>query len=139
MILKTSFVIVFFISIFLFSCTKTVTVTETPVQEVPISDLGKYKMKILPESPASNDEIRLVIYEDCKYNRLTGVQRSGTTIDIEKQYNSMIMAPCFMTNDTILIGKLPVNTYKVNYRLVDIAVPPGRTTFGISFKLAVGN
>jgi hypothetical protein len=118
-----------------FSCTKDVIAPLVP--EIPISELGKYNMKILPDNPTSVDDVKLVIYDDCKYNKLIGVQRSLTNIDIVKQYNSMIMAPCIMTNDTILIGKLPVNTYKVYYRLVDIAVQPGKTTFSVSFKLEI--
>lgn len=97
-------------------------------------------MKILPQVPSPGDDIKLVVYEECRYNKLNSVNRTGTTIDIEKQFNSMIMAPCMLTNDTILIGKLPAGTYKVNYKLVDIAYQPaGKTTFSLSFKLLVAN
>ena len=109
-----------------------------PVPDITTADLAKYKMKILPEDPAAGDEIKLVVYEECRYNKLSGVHRDGTTVDIEKQFNSMIMAPCVLTNDTILIGKLPGGTYRVNYKLVDIAYQPGgKTAFAVSFRLVV--
>jgi hypothetical protein len=134
-IVKISFLIWCIVTLTVFSCTKSV--IAPPVPEVPVSELGKYNLKLLPDNPTSADDVKLVIYQDCKYNKLVGVQRSLTNIDIVKQYNSMIMAPCIMTNDTILIGKLPVNSYKVYYRLVDIAVQPGKTTFSVSFKLEI--
>ena len=119
-----------------FGCTDVVSYVSD--SEITTADLDKYKMKILPVSPASGDDIKLVVYEECRYNKLIGVKRDGTTIAIEKQHNSMIMAPCVLTNDTILIGKLPGGTYRVNYKLVDIAYPPaGKTTFAVSFKLVV--
>lgn len=127
-----------FVMVSSFACTDTVTFVPSPMPEITTADLEKYKMKILPGAPASGDEIRLVVYDECKYNKLNGVHRNGSVIDIEKQFNSMIMAPCIITNDTILIGKLPGGTYRVNYRLVDIAYQPaGKTTFALSFKLVV--
>ncbi len=134
-IVKVLLWILFFIALATYSCTKNV--ISPAVTEISISELEKYNMKILPDNPGSADDIKLVIYQDCKYNKFIGVQRSLNNIDIEKQYNSMIMAPCVMANDTILIGKLPVNTYMVYYRLVDIAVQPGKTTFALSFKLTI--
>jgi hypothetical protein len=119
-------------------CTGNDTVYQQTIPEISTEDLAKYKMKILPEVPTSSDDIKLVIFEDCKYNKLVKVQRNGSFIDIEKQYNSMIMAPCMITNDTILIGKLPIGIYGVNYRLVDIARQPDvKTTFSVSFKLSI--
>jgi len=119
-----------------FGCTDVV--SYIPDSEITTADLDKYKMKILPQAPASGDDIKLVVYEECRYNKLIGVKRDGTTIAIEKQHNSMIMAPCVLTNDTILIGKLPEGTYRVNYKLIDIAYQPaGKTTFAVSFKLVV--
>lgn len=118
-----------------FSCTE-----DEPAEQVPetaLADLGKYNMKIIPDFPGSGDEVKLVISGDCRYNKLSGVTRSGKVIDVVKQFNSMIMAPCVLTNDTILIGKLSPATYRINYRLVDIAVSPGRTTFAVSFMLPV--
>lgn len=117
------------------SCSKTTVESQLP--EVPLSALPGYNMEILPGLPTSADEIKLVIHDDCKYNRLVGVQKNGSVIDIVKQYNSMIMAPCVLTSDTIPIGKLSAGSYLFNYRLVDIAVPPGKMTFGISFRLTV--
>jgi hypothetical protein len=134
-VVKTIFLILPFLILAAFSCTKDVSQEQIP--EIPINDLGKYNMKIIPESPVSGDEVRLVLYQDCRYNKLTSLKRSGTVIDIVKQYNSMIMAPCVLTNDTIQIGKLPAGIYRINYWLVDIAVLPGKTTFSVSFRLPV--
>lgn len=133
--MKISLLILASLTLGILSCTKNAIAPSVP--EIPISELGKYNMKILPVTPTSADDVKLVIYQDCKYNKLVAVQRSLTNIDVVKQYNSMIMAPCVMTNDTILIGKLPVNTYKVYYRLVDIATQPGKTTFSVSFQLNI--
>ena len=132
---------------FLFFCVAFVTcygcidmVSETPLSEVTVTELAKYKMKILPDAPTSSDDVKLVILEDCKYNKLNKVERNGSTIDIEKQFNSMIMAPCVLTNDTIPIGKLPAGTYRVNYKLVDLStVAQNKTPFAIAFKLVVAN
>jgi len=115
-------------------------VSETPLPEVTVSELANYKMKILPDVPTSTVDVKLVIYEDCKYNKLNKVERNGSTIDIEKQFNSMIMAPCMLTNDTIPIGKLPAGIYRVNYKLVDLStVTKNKTPFAIAFKLVVTN
>lgn len=89
------------------------------VSEVQLTDLSEHNMKIIPEKPTSNDEIKLVVFDDCSYNVLSGVTRNGKIIDIQKKFNSMMKWPCMMKNDTILIGKLPEGTYTVNYKLVD--------------------
>jgi hypothetical protein len=95
-------------------------------------------MKILPDNLLSNSDVKLVIYDDCKYNTLAGVKITGYTIDIEKQFNSMMKMPCFLTNDTILIGKLPIGSYTVNYKLVDLSLyVKEKTTLALSFKLLV--
>lgn len=93
-------------------------INELPVQLV---DLAKQNMKIIPANPTTNDEIKLLVFDDCTYNLLSGVTRKGNTIDIQKQFNSMMKWPCMMKNDTILIGKLPEGKYTVNYKLVDIS------------------
>ncbi|MCX6222762.1 MAG: hypothetical protein NTZ69_17480 [Bacteroidia bacterium] len=132
---------------FLFFCIIVVTcfacvgiVSETPLPEISVAELANYKMKILPDVPTSSVDVKLVIYEDCKYNRLNKVERNGNIIDIEKQFNSMIMAPCMLTNDTIPIGKLPAGTYRVNYKLVDLStVTKNKIPFAIAFKLIVTN
>jgi len=130
------FIVLF--SLFLFACNEQTNQVQIP--EVQISDLGNYKMKILPDILMSGYDVKLVIYDDCKYNKLNKVERNGNTIDIEKQFNSMIMAPCILTNDTIPIGKLPAGTYRVNYKLVDLStVAQNKTPFAIAFKLVVTN
>jgi len=136
-----------FVKYLLFFCVTCVTcfacvdmVSETPLPEVTVAELVNYKMKILPDVPTSSVDVRLVIYEDCKYNRLNKVERNSSIIDIEKQFNSMIMAPCVLTNDTIPIGKLPAGTYRVNYKLVDLStVTKNKPPFAIAFKLVVTN
>ena len=103
-------------------------------------DLKDYNMKIVPENPTSNDEIKLVIFDDCTYNVLSGVTRSDKTIDIQKQFNSMMKWPCVMTNDTISLGKLSDGKYVVNYKLVDTAPQTSNSTvLSFSFGLTVKN
>lgn len=128
--------VVFALSIFFLltiSCTEQVN-----EKEVQLVDLSKQNMKIIPEHPTSTDEIQLVVYEDCQYNVLSGVTQNGKTIDIRKQFNSMMKWPCIMQNDTILIGKLPEGTYTVNYKLIDISTQVSDpNVLSFSFSLAV--
>lgn len=100
--------------------------------------LASHNMKILPEKPTSSDVIRLVVYDDCTYNILSKNKRAGQSIDIEKQFNSMIKWPCVQQNDTILIGKLPQGSYNVNYTLIDISQqPPLNVALSFTFQLGV--
>lgn len=127
---------IFFTSIvffcFLFSCTEKLT------DEVQLVDLKEHNMKLLPLNPTANDEIRLVIFDDCTYNVLSGVSRRGNTIDISKQFNSMMKWPCVMQNDTILIGKLSAGNYTLNYKLVDISTQSSQPiVLSLSFNLVV--
>ncbi len=109
-----------------------------PMSEVQLADLSKHNMKIIPENPTSNDPIKLVVFGDCTYNVLSGVIRTGKTIDIQKQFNSMMKWPCVMKNDTILIGKLPEGTYTVNYKLLDTSTQvTDPTAISFSFSLPV--
>ena len=108
------------------------------VSEVQFSDLSKYNMKIIPDNPTSNDQIKLVVFDDCTYNVLSGVTRNDKTIDIQKQFNSMMKWPCVMKNDTILIGKLPLGSYNVNYTLIDISQQaPQNISVSFSFQMKV--
>jgi hypothetical protein len=111
---------------------------ETQVNFVPVTDLSKYHMKIIPEPQTSLDTIRLVVYDDCQYNLLNGVTRTGNTIDIEKHFNSMMMLPCMIKNDTIKIGKLPPGNYTVNYKLVDFStIAKNPVPLAIKFNLVL--
>ena len=111
---------------------------ETHVNFVPVTDLSKYHMKIVPEPPTSLDTIKLVVYDECQYNLLNGVTRTGNIIDIEKHFNSMMMLPCMIKNDTIKIGKLPPGNYTVNYKLVDFStVTKNPVPLAITFNLLV--
>ena len=122
---------VFVFSIVLFACSD-------QISEVQLTDLSEHNMKIIPEKPGSQDEIKLVIFDDCTYNTLSKNNRNGKTIDIEKQFNGMMKWPCFIKNDTIQIGKLPQGTYNVNYTLIDISQQaPQNISFTFSFQLAV--
>lgn len=105
---------VFFL--FLVACTEKINDIQTQVQ---ITDLSDHNMKIIPAIPTSNDQIKLVVFDDCTYNTLSGVIRRDNAIEIRKEFNSMMKWPCIMKNDTILIGKLPEGTYTVNYKLLD--------------------
>lgn len=106
------------------------------VSEVQLTDPLGHNMKIIPEKPTSKDEIKLVVYDDCTYNVLSGVTRKGQTIEIEKQFNSAMKWPCVIKNDTITIGKLASGTYTVNYRLVDV-ISSGPPVISFSFNLVV--
>ena len=106
------------------------------VQEI-ITDPAEHNMKFIPEKPVSNDQIKLVIYDDCNYNVLTGITKNGYTINIEKQFNGMMKRPCFIQNDTISIGKLPEGTYTVHYKLMDIARTPPSATLSLTYILPV--
>ena len=86
-----------------------------------ITEPTAVNMKITPSNPNVLDDINLVIYDDCNYNTLVGVTRNGKTINIVKQFNSAMKWPCVIKNDTIEIGKLPIGTYILNYKLIDIA------------------
>ena len=108
------------------------------VSEVQLTDISKYNMKIVPDNPTSNDQIKLVVFDDCTYNVLSGVARNDKTIEIQKQFNSMMKWPCFMKNDTILIGKLPEGSYNVNYTLIDISQQaPQNISVSFSFQIKV--
>ena len=108
------------------------------VSEVQFSDLSKYNMKIIPDNSTSNDQIKLVVFDDCTYNILSGITRNDKTIDIQKQFNSMMKWPCVMKNDTILIGKLPLGSYNVNYTLIDISQQaPQNISVSFSFQMKV--
>ena len=108
------------------------------VNEVQLVDLSTHNMKIIPDNPTSNDPIKLVVFDDCTYNVLSGVTRTDKTIDIQKQFNSMMKWPCVMKNDTILIGKLPEGTYTVNYKLLDTSTQvTDQTAIFFSFSLPV--
>jgi len=108
------------------------------LKEVQIVDLSSYNMKIIPENPKSNDEIKLVILGDCTYNVLSGFDRKGTNIDIEKHFNSLMKWPCSMQNDTISIGKLFPDDYTVHYKLLDIAnTSSPQISLSISFNLTI--
>lgn len=118
---------------FLFACTDQVT-------EAEFTDLSEYNMKLIPPNPTSNDEIKLVVYDDCTYNILSGINKNGNTIDIQKQFNSMMKWPCIPSNDTILLGKLAEGNYVVNYKLIDISPQISNpVALAFSFKLQVAD
>lgn len=131
-------ILLIFTIILLFSVACKDQVNEVQTTDVQFTDLAKYNMKIIPATPTTNDKISLVIYDDCNYNNLSGIRHNGNTIDIDKQFNSMMKWPCSLRNDTILIGKLSQGTYLVNYKLLDIASPSAPSvTFSFSFNLLV--
>ena len=130
--MKSIFVAFTVLILFIISC------SEELVYQVKITDPAEHNMKFIPQNPNSNDEIKLVIYDDCNYNILSGIKQNGKIIDIEKKFNGMLKWPCMMRNDTILIGKLPEGTYMINYKLIDIAnqaLP--KITLSFTFNLVV--
>lgn len=129
---KTGILAIFFFMAFI-RCSDT-------TADLQLDDLKEHNMKIIPENPASGDDIKLVVFEDCTYNVLSGINRSGQTIEITKQFNSMMKWPCVMKNDTILIGKLTEGKYVINYKLLDIAPQTiTSTVLSLSFGLTVKN
>lgn len=121
-------VIVFFVII---ACTE-------EVKEIEISDMSEYNMKIIPDFPTSHDQVKLVIYDDCTYNVLSGINREGKFIVIEKQFNSMMKWPCIMKNDTIVIGQLPSGRYIIHYKLTDLSTQVTNTdNLSVYFNLNV--
>jgi hypothetical protein len=127
-ITKIAFAITLF---FAFGCNEQLKTEKT-------SDLADHNMKIIPSNPTSTDEIKLVIYNDCTYNTLSDMQINENTIDIYKQFNSLMKWPCTESNDTILIGKLAEGTYWANYKLLDIASPATpQITISLTFNLIV--
>ncbi len=124
--------------LFLFSNACTDQIIGPSADYIPVTDLSKYNMKIIPVPPTSADNVRLVIYDDCQYNILSGVTKNGYTISIEKHFNSMMKLPCMLRNDTIVMGKLPVGTYSVNYKLLDLSTQvKDPVALAISFNLLI--
>jgi len=125
--------VLFFISN---ACSDQITVQSADY--TPVTDLSKYNMKIIPVPPTSADNVRLVIYDDCQYNLLDGVTKTGNTISIEKHFNSMMKLPCMLRNDTIVIGKLAMGTYQVNFKLMDLSTQvKDHVALAISFNLQI--
>jgi hypothetical protein len=91
------------------------------IKEIETSDPSAYNMKIIPDHPTTQDHVKLVVYNDCTYNVLSGTSRDGQFIVIEKQFNSMMKWPCIMKNDTIDMGQLPEGSYTIHYKLTDIS------------------
>ena len=113
-----------------FACNKTIV-------PVIISDPADHNMNIIPSNPTSTDHIKLVVYDDCTYNILTGITLTDNAIQITKQFNSLMKMPCFMENDTIQIGILPQGSYIINYKLLDYATTPPKTALNLNFNLNV--
>ncbi len=107
---------------------------------VPLSDPAKHNMKIIPEKPTASDNIKLVVFDDCGCDVLSGVTRNGKNIYIRKHFNSMMEMPCSLKNDTIPIGQLTAGTYTVNYKLVDLStVVKDSISLSFAFELQVSN
>jgi hypothetical protein len=130
--MKKSICLLLILGAFFTSCTK------KGSDEGTIAELKDHNMKIIPDQPTSKDEIILVIYNDCEYNKLSQNKRNGKTITIEKQFNSSMKLPCIEKNDTIVIGKLTSGTYSVNYQLIDLALNVSNpVSLSFSFSLPV--
>lgn len=105
--------------------------------EIRFSDPAAYNMKFIPENPKQTDNIELIVFGDCTYNTLSGVSRTDKTIEIRKQFNSMMKLPCFPQNDTIEIGQLPEGTYTVKYKLVDLSTSV-KDSIALSLAFSLG-
>lgn len=106
--------------------------------EIPLSNPAEHNMKFIPENPTSADNINLVVFDDCTYNELSEITRSGKTIEIRKQFNSMMKRPCLPKNDTISLGQLPEGTYTVRYKLVDLStIVKDPIALSLAFQLNV--
>jgi len=112
--------------------------TDEQIDQPVITEPSANNMKILPQNPAESDNIKLVIYDDCTYNVLSGITQNGNSITILKQFNSMMKRPCLMRNDTISVGKLSEGVYTLNYKLLDIATPATpKVDLSLLFRLVV--
>ena len=110
---------------------------QKPIIQEIITDPATSNMKLIPSAPTIQDEVKLVIYNDCNYNALIGITKNGNTIQVVKQFNSLMKRPCFIKNDTINIGKLSQGGYILNYKLLDNATTPPQTTLNLNFNLIV--
>ncbi|MEI7525290.1 MAG: hypothetical protein WCJ95_13215 [Mariniphaga sp.] len=110
---------------------------QKPIIQELITDPATSNMKLIPSAPTIQDEVKLVIYNDCNYNTLIGITKNGNTIQVVKQFNSLMKRPCFIKNDTINIGKLSQGGYILNYKLLDNATTPPQTTLNLNFNLIV--
>ena len=112
--------------------------SDGPVDYTAATDLSLYNMKIIPSYPLPSSNIKLIVMDDCQYNVLSSVTKSGNRIDIEKHFNSMMKLPCMLRNDSIQIGQLQKGTYEVFYRLMDLAnQSKAQVSFAITFLLIV--
>jgi hypothetical protein len=111
------------ICIFLLTACSELSYQDISAESGKITDPSEHNMKFIPQNPGINDQVSLVVYDDCTYNTLFGITKNGFRIDIEKRFNGMMKWPCMIRNDTILIGKLAEGAYTINYKLVDIATP----------------
>ena len=131
--MKISTIFLSILLLFSISCTN-----EESEKHAQLSDPEGFNMKIIPLNPSSSDSIQLVVFDDCKYNILSGVTRDGNIIEITKQFNSMMKWPCMIHNDSILIGKLPAGSYIVNYKLIDLStLVPDPIALSLFFSLTV--
>lgn len=83
----------------------------------PIND----KLILIPENPTSQDEIKIIEKEVCKYDLLS-IVRTANMIEYTRRFNSMIMAPCLILTDTVSLGHLQAGNYILFYTLIDNAI-----------------
>lgn len=125
-------------SLFATSCAEQTHEQIMELKSVELGKLGEYNMKLIPEKPSVNDEIKLIVLDDCTYNVLSGVNQYAKNIVIEKKFNSMKKMPCVQKNDTILIGKLAEGAYTIDYKLIDEStIVTNPIVLSFSFNLPV--
>lgn len=131
--MKPKVPIIFILFVFFTACAE-------KVEEAPLvfSDPADYNMKFIPDRPTSIDDISLVVFGECNYNKLSKITRTASTITIRKQFNSMMKLPCALMTDTIPLGQLPEGTYTVKYKLVDLSpLANDSLALSLAFSLTV--
>jgi len=78
-----------------------------------------YKLLILPENPDSQDPI-LLIENTCGIEPDPLVNIEGFQINYQRNFNSLMGAPCSPQLDTTIIGPLDSGNYKLIHRVIDL-------------------
>jgi hypothetical protein len=107
------FLLMSMIALFVQSC-----MDDTPPGKDTDPILDKEETRIMPASPTTVDEVKVVTH-DCKYYVLASVTDRGKDITIKRRFNSQMKQPCVLAFDTISLGKLKQGNYSVILMIVD--------------------
>lgn len=83
-------------------------------EELEIADFA-----FLPEQPTMKDEVSL-LFSGCRYYQTASVSVGNDEILVRKHFNSRLMWPCELVNDTIPLGKLKKGEYSVTLKIIDL-------------------